>query len=45
LYFDLLLGFFVVVLGTFIGIFATKLGVSKSYLMGCLLIPVLLFLL
>ena len=45
IYFDFFLGFFVVALGTFIGIFTTKLGVSKSYLMGCLLIPVLIFLL
>ncbi len=41
--FDGIIGFIILVFATILGIFATKLRVAKSNLMGCLILPVILF--
>jgi TctA family transporter len=41
--FDNFLGLFILLIGTAIGIFTSKMGVAKSYLMGCLLVSVLIY--
>lgn len=42
-YFDLWVGLLVLVCATALGIWAQKVGVAKHYLLGCLLLPVLLY--
>lgn len=43
IYFDGILGLSILLLSTSIGFLATKLGVGKNHLMGCLLLPVILY--
>jgi len=43
--FDSFLGLLIILIGTSLGIMTSKLEVAKSYLMGCLLLQVLVFLL
>jgi len=43
--FDSFLGLIIILLGTALGIMTSKLEVAKSYLMGCLLLQVLVFML
>ncbi len=43
--FDSFLGLIIILLGTALGIMTSKLEVAKSYLMGCLLVQVLIFML
>ncbi|MFC1691274.1 tripartite tricarboxylate transporter permease [Nanoarchaeota archaeon] len=42
-YFDGFLGFMVLFTSTSIGLFTSGLGVGKNHLMGCLILPVILF--
>jgi len=42
-YFDGFLGFAILAVATSIGVVATKLGVGKNHLMGCLILPVILY--
>ncbi len=43
--FDSFLGLIIILLGTALGIMTSRLEVAKSYLMGCLLVQVLIFML
>lgn len=38
-----ILGIFVLAVSTFVGLYASSIGVGKNHLMGCLIIPVILF--
>ena len=43
LYFDGYLGLFILFISTCVGLIASKFGVGKNHLMGCLMLPVILF--
>ena len=43
-FFDGIIGFLIITTSTSLGIFATKLEVGKNNLMGCLIVPTILFL-
>jgi TctA family transporter len=43
LYFDGFLGFFILMVSTAVGLIASYFGVGKNHLMGCLLLPVIVF--
>tara|TARA_Y100000310_G_scaffold345680_1_gene468194 strand:- start:4930 stop:6138 length:1209 start_codon:yes stop_codon:yes gene_type:complete len=43
LFFDGFLGLFILFVSTMVGLIASKYGVGKNHLMGCLMLPVILF--
>ena len=43
IYFDGMIGLLVLIVSTSIGLIASEIGVGKNHLMGCLILPVILF--